>query len=115
MQLGRVDADCYNVATTYSILNKPLELQPHDRSVLHVMGSVHIHAYGPWQEHKKYHHITFLFSCLYHITSLYSMFPIHNTVNPERIASVIFNDFINPATLTSLYDNVFSKLCTCFT
>ena len=37
------------------------------------------------------------------------------TVNPERIASVIFNDFINPATLTSLYDNDFSKLCTCFT
>ena len=30
-----------------------------------------------------------------------------NTVNPERIASVIFNDFINPATLTSLYDNDF--------
>ena len=30
------------------------------------------------------------------------------TVNPERIASVIFNDFINPATLTSLYDNDFS-------
>ena len=27
------------------------------------------------------------------------------TVNPENIASVIFNDFINPATLTSLYDN----------
>ena len=31
------------------------------------------------------------------------------TVNPERIASVIFNDFINPATLTSLYDNDFSR------
>ena len=30
-----------------------------------------------------------------------------STVNPERIASVIFNDFINPATLTSLYDNDF--------
>ena len=38
-----------------------------------------------------------------------------DTVNPERIASVIFNDFINTATLTSLYDNDFSKLCTCFT
>ena len=33
-----------------------------------------------------------------------------NTVNPERIASVIFNDFINPATLTSLYDNDFSHV-----
>ena len=33
-----------------------------------------------------------------------------NTVNPERIASVIFNDFINPATLTSLYDNDFSRV-----
>ena len=32
------------------------------------------------------------------------------TVNPERIASVIFNDFINPATLTSLYDNDFSRV-----
>ena len=31
------------------------------------------------------------------------------TVNPERIASVIFNDFINPATLTSLYDSDFSR------
>ena len=31
------------------------------------------------------------------------------TVNPERIASVIFNDFINAATLTSLYDNDFSR------
>ena len=28
-----------------------------------------------------------------------------HTVNPERIASVIFNDFIIPATLTSLYDS----------
>ena len=34
----------------------------------------------------------------------------HSTVNPERIASVIFNDFINPATLTSLYDNHFSRV-----
>ena len=33
-----------------------------------------------------------------------------DTVNPERIASVIFNDFINPATLTSLYDNDFSRV-----
>ena len=32
------------------------------------------------------------------------------TVNPERITSVIFNDFINPATLTSLYDNDFSRV-----
>ena len=32
------------------------------------------------------------------------------TVNPERIASVIFNDFINPATLTSLYDKDFSRV-----
>ena len=36
-------------------------------------------------------------------------FKILSTVNPERIASVIFNDFINPATLTSLYDNDFSN------
>ena len=37
--------------------------------------------------------------------------PLHiYTVNPERIASVIFNDFINPATLTSLYDNDFSRV-----
>ena len=36
--------------------------------------------------------------------------PIAHTVNPERIASVIFNDFINPATLTSLYDNDFSRV-----
>ena len=35
---------------------------------------------------------------------------ILNTVNPERIASVIFNDFINPATLTSLYNNDFSRV-----
>ena len=40
------------------------------------------------------------------------LFIIHVTitVNPERIASVIFNDFINPATLTSLYDNDFSRV-----
>ena len=44
-----------------------------------------------------------------------SNFQVLITVNPERIASVIFNDFINHATLTSLYDNDFSKLCTCFT
>ena len=38
------------------------------------------------------------------------MCELHITVNPERIASVIFNDFINAATLTSLYDNDFSRV-----
>ena len=55
----------------------------------------------------------------YHTGAVYakpvSGFPItigrlSYTVNPERIASVIFNDFINPATLTSLYDNDFSRV-----
>ena len=29
------------------------------------------------------------------------------TVNPEIIATIIFNDICNPGTLTSLNDNVF--------
>ena len=44
-----------------------------------------------------------------HVINTLSFFLLY-TVNPERIASVIFNDFINPATLTSLYDNDFSRV-----
>ena len=55
---------------------------------------------------------TFHSVMLYNVLDILTSSNIDSTVNPERIASVIFNDFINPATLTSLYDN---ECNTCFT
>ena len=56
-------------------------------------------------------------TCRYEVTNnklcyIIIVIIIFTTVNPERIASVIFNDFIIPATLTSLYDN---ECIMCFT